>query len=68
MSLNVSTLISIIRGSCSVRVGVGSGISDFWVFWNRGVELVRVFLYFGSDTGIFSSNSVISDRVQIFKF
>ncbi|CAF2332399.1 unnamed protein product, partial [Brassica napus] len=31
--------------------------------WYRGVEPIRVFLYFGPGSGIFSSDSVISDRV-----
>ena len=55
-----------------VRVWIGyfgfSGISDFRVFRYRGIEPVRVFLYFGSGSGIFSSGSVISDRVRIFRF
>ena len=48
--------------------GFGSGISDFWVFWYRGGDPVQVFLYFGSDSDIFSSDSVILDRVRIFRF
>ena len=44
------------------------GISDFRVFRYRGIEPVRVFLYFESGSGIFISGSVISDRVRIFRF
>ena len=48
--------------------GFGSGILDFQVFRYRGVEPVRVFMYFGSGSDTFSSGSVISDRVRIFRF
>uniref|UniRef100_A0A0D3E9A5 Uncharacterized protein n=1 Tax=Brassica oleracea var. oleracea TaxID=109376 RepID=A0A0D3E9A5_BRAOL len=47
--------------------GFGSGISDFRIFWYRDREPVRVFLYFGSGSGIFSSGSVILNRVRIFR-
>ena len=54
-------------------IGYRGGRSDIrsgsdWVFRYRGVEPVGVFIYFGLDSDIFSSDSVISDRVRIFRF
>ena len=48
--------------------GFGSGISDFWVLLYRGVEPVQVFLYFGSGSGMFTSDSIISDRFRYLDF
>ena len=48
--------------------GFGSGISDFRIFRYRDIEPVQVFLYFGSGSYIFSSGSVISDQVRVFRF
>ncbi|RID75611.1 hypothetical protein BRARA_B02646 [Brassica rapa] len=62
------TLVISAEFSIGYSFGFGSGISDFQVFRYRGVEPVRVFLYFGSGSGIFSSDSVISDLVRIFRF
>ena len=45
----------------------GSDISNFIVFWFRGVECVRIFLHFGPGLDILSSGSVILDQVRIFK-
>ena len=47
--------------------GFGSGISDFRVFRYRDIEPVQVFLYIGSGSDIFSSGSVILDRVLDIK-
>ena len=49
-----------------VDLGFESDILDFRISRYRGIKTVRVFLYFGS--GIFSSGSVILDRVRIFRF
>ena len=48
--------------------GFGSDISDFRVFRYRCVEPIWVFLYFGSCSSIFSSDSVISDRFRYLDF
>ena len=62
-------IISVLQIICVCRAGRSGIRSDSdRVFRYRGIEPVWVFLNFRSGSDILSSDSVISDRVRIFRF
>ena len=56
------------RGERSDPVRVRIRYLEFSGIQYKGIETVRVFLHFGSGSGILCTGSDILDRVWIFKF